>query len=156
MFVLLSSKSMFFFQAEDGIRDLTVTGVQTCALRSPDVLRRRWQRLLELPPQERLRAFGPTRDRDLSCTPADLLDPNARLPPLRELREGAVCLEPVRYAYRSFDRQWVLPDARLGDFMRPGLWRIAGPRQTFLTSLLTNVLGSGPAAVATAYVPDLD
>src|SRR2546430_4274028 len=31
----------FFFQAEDGIRDLTVTGVQTCALpisRSPTVL----------------------------------------------------------------------------------------------------------------------
>src|SRR2546427_4704958 len=26
--------SFFFFQAEDGIRDLTVTGVQTCALRS--------------------------------------------------------------------------------------------------------------------------
>src|SRR2546430_8997052 len=24
--------TMFFFQAEDGIRDLTVTGVQTCAL----------------------------------------------------------------------------------------------------------------------------
>src|SRR2546430_4229764 len=27
-----SSISYFFFQAEDGIRDLTVTGVQTCAL----------------------------------------------------------------------------------------------------------------------------
>src|SRR5688572_6414278 len=25
-------KDVFFFQAEDGIRDLTVTGVQTCAL----------------------------------------------------------------------------------------------------------------------------
>src|SRR5256886_9478083 len=25
-------RSFFFFQAEDGIRDLTVTGVQTCAL----------------------------------------------------------------------------------------------------------------------------
>src|SRR2546430_3639889 len=25
-------KYVFFFQAEDGIRDLTVTGVQTCAL----------------------------------------------------------------------------------------------------------------------------
>src|SRR2546430_9773844 len=25
-------ESIFFFQAEDGIRDLTVTGVQTCAL----------------------------------------------------------------------------------------------------------------------------
>src|SRR5205085_7063231 len=29
---IISSKLFFFFQAEDGIRDLTVTGVQTCAL----------------------------------------------------------------------------------------------------------------------------
>src|SRR2546430_202854 len=29
---LLRTVSSFFFQAEDGIRDLTVTGVQTCAL----------------------------------------------------------------------------------------------------------------------------
>src|SRR3989475_61151 len=29
---LLPKKLFFFFQAEDGIRDLTVTGVQTCAL----------------------------------------------------------------------------------------------------------------------------
>src|SRR2546430_6882776 len=28
----LHYRSNFFFQAEDGIRDLTVTGVQTCAL----------------------------------------------------------------------------------------------------------------------------
>src|SRR5256886_9205927 len=28
----LASTACFFFQAEDGIRDLTVTGVQTCAL----------------------------------------------------------------------------------------------------------------------------
>src|SRR5688572_31243858 len=37
---------VFFFQAEDGIRDLTVTGVQTCALpicwpRSPGWTRRK-------------------------------------------------------------------------------------------------------------------
>src|SRR2546430_3045579 len=30
--LILCSMSFFFFQAEDGIRDLTVTGVQTCAL----------------------------------------------------------------------------------------------------------------------------
>src|SRR5690349_22893118 len=53
MLVILS----FFFQAEDGIRDLYVTGVQTCALpisgsdfmNSPahraNVLDRRWDRL---------------------------------------------------------------------------------------------------------------
>src|SRR5690606_39427824 len=31
-FSLFSSTSSFFFQAEDGIRDFHVTGVQTCAL----------------------------------------------------------------------------------------------------------------------------
>src|SRR2546427_3404509 len=30
--ISLCRQSFFFFQAEDGIRDLTVTGVQTCAL----------------------------------------------------------------------------------------------------------------------------
>src|SRR5256886_13085683 len=30
--ILISLLQVFFFQAEDGIRDLTVTGVQTCAL----------------------------------------------------------------------------------------------------------------------------
>src|SRR2546421_8840569 len=32
MFCLCFSFLLFFFQAEDGIRDLIVTGVQTCAL----------------------------------------------------------------------------------------------------------------------------
>jgi predicted helicase len=122
------------------------------------VLHERWQRFLDLPAAglERATAFKETRDRDLDSTPADLSEPTRRLAPLRGLAPGAACLKPVQYAYRSFDRQWVLPDARLGDFMRPALWRIAGPRQIFLTSLLTNVLGPGPAAVATALVPDMD
>src|SRR2546430_6214673 len=30
--IVVAVFSLFFFQAEDGIRDLTVTGVQTCAL----------------------------------------------------------------------------------------------------------------------------
>src|SRR5256886_12262121 len=38
----------FFFQAEDGIRDLTVTGVQTCAL--PILLERLLERALCLVP----------------------------------------------------------------------------------------------------------
>jgi len=123
---------------------------------TPEVLRERWRRLLLLAPEERAVAFRQTRDRNLDSAPADLYQADARLRPLRELGPDATCLEPVRYAYRSFDRQWVLPDARLGDFMRPVLWRAASPRQLYLTSLLTNVLGPGPAVVATALVPDLD
>src|SRR2546422_3256496 len=41
---LISLLFFFFFQAEDGIRDVAVTGVQTCALpisRPPSPLRRR-------------------------------------------------------------------------------------------------------------------
>src|SRR5437867_12787112 len=37
----------FFFQAEDGIRDRTVTGVQTCALPIWQVTRREVERLRE-------------------------------------------------------------------------------------------------------------
>src|SRR2546429_262321 len=32
MVVIIPSRTVFFFQAEDGIRDVAVTGVQTCAL----------------------------------------------------------------------------------------------------------------------------
>jgi hypothetical protein len=123
---------------------------------TPELLRERWQQLLELPAMDRARAFRETRDRHLQSTPASLCDPSCRLSPLGGLPPGSPPVEPVRYAYRSFDRQWVLPDARLGDFMRPALWRVAGPAQIFVTSLLTNLLGPGPAAVATALVPDLD
>jgi len=123
----------------------------------PDVLRTRWQALLSSPSvAARDLAFGPTRDRSAMSSPSDLRDESRRLLPLAELGADEPPLEPVRYAYRSFDRQWVLPDARLGDFMRPSLWRVAGPRQVFLTSLLTNVLGQGPGAVATSLIPDLD
>src|SRR5256886_9989534 len=38
--------SFFFFQAEDGIRDLTVTGVQTCALPISPRPARKYQQLL--------------------------------------------------------------------------------------------------------------
>jgi predicted helicase len=112
-------------------------------------LRQRWHGLLRLPLPERARAFRPTRDRTIESSPFGLT-------PLAELEPDAACPEPVRYAYRSFDRQWVLPDPRLGDFVRPALWRLAGPRQIFLTSLLTHPPGAGPTVVATRLVPDLD
>ena len=61
-----------------------------------------------------------------------------------------------RYGYRSLDRQWVIADHRLCDYPRPQLWRAAGPRQVFLTTLTSTKLGQGPAVTATPYVPDLD
>src|SRR2546421_6112461 len=51
---------VFFFQAEDGIRDLIVTGVQTCAL--PIYLARR-QKI-----EENMRAFPLIKDVDQHTT----------------------------------------------------------------------------------------
>jgi predicted helicase len=116
---------------------------------TPEILRARWATFVKLRPSERELAFRPTRDRTIDSAPHGLM-------PLRQLDADAPCPDPVRYAYRSFDRQWVLADPRLGDFLRPALWHTAGPRQLFLTSLLTHPLGPGPSAVVTKLVPDLD
>src|SRR5262249_36622650 len=115
----------------------------------PDVLRRRWTEFLLLSPDERERAFRSTRDRSTASTPSGMAA-------LKLLPSDAQCPRIVPYGYRSFDRQWLLHDPRLGDFLRATLWRIAGPRQIFLTTLLTHPLGAGPSAVATRMVPDLD
>jgi len=77
------------------------------------------------------------------------------LPPLQDLNATTPPPPILRYAYRSFDRQWVLLDNRLGDRLRPILWQIHSDEQVYFTSLLTGAIGSGPAATAAADVPDL-
>src|SRR5690606_40127692 len=61
MYVRVIIISFFFFQAEDGIRDFHVTGVQTCALPISWKNRRREQRrspvLFRNPPADPLPAF---------------------------------------------------------------------------------------------------
>ena len=39
---------------------------------------------------------------------------------------------------------------------RPPLWKTLGARQLYITSLLTGIIGTGPAASATNLIPDLD
>src|SRR2546430_17154781 len=60
----------FFFQAEDGIRDLTVTGVQTCALpisgiREDSGIYEGWTVPLDYDPMlAKLIAYAPTRSEE--------------------------------------------------------------------------------------------
>lgn len=79
----------------------------------------------------------------------------ATLAPISEVSADSQSLEPVQFGFRSFDRQWVLPDSRIADRPRPPLWHIASARQIYITSLLSGILGLGPAATVTASVPDL-
>jgi hypothetical protein len=63
---------------------------------------------------------------------------------------------PVRYAFRSFDRQWLIADARLLNDARPVLWDGYSSKQIFFTSLEASSPESGPALTVTSIIPDQD
>ena len=95
-----------------------------------------------------------TRDRKISKTYLPLDGSDDRLPAIASLTRRDHCPEPTRTTFRSFDRQWCIADTRVGDFIRPTLWRTWSDKQVYLTSLLSGVLGAGPGATAAAFVPD--
>jgi hypothetical protein len=78
----------------------------------------------------------------------------ARLYPVEN--DSGPCIEPVRYAFRSFDRQWIVPDARLINQPSPKLWDIYSPRQIHLTALEKASPSSGPSVSFAGLMPDHD
>lgn len=65
-------------------------------------------------------------------------------------------VSPVRYAFRSFDRQWLPPDNRLLSRPRPELWAEYSTKQVYLTCLDAHSPESGPAITFTSLIPDND
>lgn len=98
---------------------------------------------------------GNARSRDKRCLSPPLGGDGERDKPLDQLTRGTPPPAVELYAYRSFDRRWVLADSRLGDFLRPALWAAHSDRQVYLTTSLTDPLGDGPAVTACALIPDL-
>lgn len=120
---------------------------------SADVLRTRWRSLLSS--ANRASAFRETRDRQVSKEYPDQLGLRGTLPSINSLHVDAESPEIVRYAYRSFDRQYVFRDTRLGDFYRPAVWNSLSNKQILSTSLIEHSLGEGAALTFTSLVPDL-
>lgn len=65
-------------------------------------------------------------------------------------------IAPIRYGFRSFDRQWIIPDSRLINRPNPTLWNAYSGRQVFLTALHRYAPTSGPAVTFTGFIPDHD
>ena len=65
-------------------------------------------------------------------------------------------IPPVRYACRSFDRQWIIPDGRLINRPNPTLWQRHSSEQVYMTALHRYAPTSGPAVTFSAAIPDLD
>ena len=62
----------------------------------------------------------------------------------------------VRYGFRSFDRQWIIPDSRVINQPNPGLWAGYSPKQLYITALAQTSPKNGPAVTITSAIPDLD
>ncbi len=116
---------------------------------SPDLIDRRWTRLVAASRQEKKKLFFTAKTgRNIDTQ----VDP---LPPLSSARTGTPHQPVMRYGYRSFDRQWALADPRVTALERPALWQSLSDRQLYFTSLLTGHLSAGPSLMVSAYVPDL-
>jgi Type ISP C-terminal specificity domain/N-6 DNA Methylase len=63
---------------------------------------------------------------------------------------------PVRLGYRSFDRQWVIPDARLIHRPSPPLWEARQTGQVFVVEQHSKPISSGPGLVFSSLIPDMD
>ena len=118
------------------------------------VLIDRWQALLDHSLDARRPLFRETTERRIDDEYPKLLGIGSD-PPIASLASGTPTPEAVSYGFRTLDRQWLIADSRLGDRMRPELWRAHGRQQVYITGLLTELPGAGPAMAATTAVPDL-
>jgi hypothetical protein len=135
-----------------------VTGNRTWPI-NPDreVLTARWQELIASSDKDKMRELlKTTRDRDIDST---FEMPLAGQPPEQAASslwgERGPCPDLVRYALRSFDRQWIIRDRRLLDMPRPPLWNAHSSRQVYLTFPMAEGVKDGPGLTCSASLPDL-
>lgn len=78
-----------------------------------------------------------------------------------EYRPAAVAADkkgviaPSRYAFRTLDRQWIIPDKRLLNRPNPRLWEWDSTAQVYLTAPDDRAPTNGPAISFSDLVPDL-
>jgi Type ISP C-terminal specificity domain/N-6 DNA Methylase len=125
---------------------------------APDAqtLERRWGTLRsEKNPKKKEELFHPDRDRYLSKLVKVDLGPYT----VRHVAVGqdqGSMVPPIRYAFRSFDREWIIPDHRLLSMARSELWSTDSVKQVYLTCLEAHSPENGPVLTFTNLIPDND
>jgi predicted helicase len=126
---------------------------------APDAasLNARWSRLISEKDSEKKDVlFHPHEGGDKTASKrstAGLPGHEYRAEAVKNDRQTAIT--PMRYSFRSLDRQWIIPDARLINRPNPTLWKAHSPKQVYLTALEAHSPSSGPAVTFTGLVPDL-
>ncbi len=129
---------------------------------APDAesLRLRWRRLIRAKPEQKEVLFHPhlrggqPGDKHVNKVVKGL--PGYPDDPKAVADARGDCLPPIRYGYRTFDRQWIIPDSRVINQPNPELWRSYTEHQVYLTALHRTSPTAGPAITFSAAIPDLD
>ncbi|MBN2132980.1 MAG: N-6 DNA methylase [Sedimentisphaerales bacterium] len=125
-----------------------------------DSLERRWDTLIQAPKNEQESLFYPHQVRG-RLGDRHVMRPASKGLHGHELRTKAVgcddgpCVKPVRYAFRSFDRQWIIPDNRLINRPNPHLWEWYSVQQVHLTAPSDRSPSAGPSLTFASLIPDL-
>ena len=117
-----------------------------------DTLKKRWKHFLGS--KDRASLFKETEARKVSRA-IHSMDGTVKLTPLAELKPNTKAPKIEPYGYRSFDRQHLFVDNRLGDRLRKPLWDAYSDRQVYISTLTSSALGKGQALAVSAHVPDL-
>jgi hypothetical protein len=129
---------------------------------APDAesLQRRWQKLVRAPAEEKEALFHPhlrnglPGDKHVNRVvkqPLAGYEPNMK----RVAQETGSSLPAAQYGFRSFDRQWIIPDSRVINQPNPELWEVRSSEQIYLTAPTDQSPTNGPALTFTALIPDL-
>ncbi|MGP8245395.1 MAG: type ISP restriction/modification enzyme [Bryobacteraceae bacterium] len=129
---------------------------------APDVesLEKRWRALVDAPADKKEALFHPhlagegLGDRHSKRVLLNAL-PGYDAPGKSVAEESGPCITPVRYGFRSFDRQWIIPDNRVINRPNPELWRSRSQNQIYITAPSDRSPTGGPALTVTALIPDL-
>ena len=130
---------------------------------APDIysLRQRWLALVNAPVGEKEALFHPTlrngipADRHIrSVVKEGIPGFPGDLPQL--VQEAGDMVSPVRFGFRSFDRQWIIPDARVITQPNAFLWASRSNKQVYLSALSWPLPSGGPAVTFSDEVPDLN
>ena len=127
----------------------------------PQSLEQRWQALVDAPADKKETLFHPhladggLGDRHSGRVLTDGL-PGYDAPGRSVAEESGRCMAPTRYDFRSFDRQWIIPDNRVINRPNPELWQSRSDQQIYLAALSRTSPTQGPAITLTGLIPDLD
>ncbi|MFD7706095.1 type ISP restriction/modification enzyme [Streptomyces sp. NPDC059786] len=119
-----------------------------------DTLHERWRRFIAADTERRAEMLGSSGERtpDDNVPPLPGVDSHGRTTLTTEHRAN---VQTVRIGFRSFDRQYVLPDSRLMERGRADLWRVRSHRQIYTIEQNAHPVVNGPALVFSSLIPDM-